>query len=205
MHVVDRDLSYEEVADIFVRVNSLGMKLRGSDLAMAQITARWQGALDEFETFADECEKVWFTFDPGLLVRTLVVFATGQSRFRTVSGIKLGTLQSAWEQAKDGLRFAVNFLRTNAGIEDESLLSSPFLIIPIAVLAVRRRFQFADDEDKTLLRWLFFANASGHFSRGSSESILDVDLNTIIRTRRRTLGVSRFGRAAVWTRGVLSC
>ena len=148
---------------------------------MAQITARWQGALDEFETFADECEKVWFTFDPGLLVRTLVAFATGQSRFRTVSGIKLGTLQSAWEQAKDGLRFAVNFLRTNAGIEDESLLSSPFLIIPIAVLAVRRRFQFADDEDKTLLRWLFFANASGHFSRGSSESILDVDLNTIIR------------------------
>jgi len=181
MHVVDRDLSYEEVADIFVRVNSLGMKLRGSDLAMAQITARWQGALDEFETFADECEKVWFTFDPGLLVRTLVVFATGQSRFRTVSGIKLETLQSAWEQAKNGLRFAVNFLRTNAGIEDESLLSSPFLIIPIAVLAVRRRFQFADDEDKTLLRWLFFANASGHFSRGSSESILDVDLNTIIR------------------------
>jgi hypothetical protein len=83
MHLLERDLSYEEVAEIFVRVNSLGMKLRGSDLAMAQITARWQGALDQFEDFADECEKVWFTFDLGLLVRTLVVFATGQSRFRT--------------------------------------------------------------------------------------------------------------------------
>jgi hypothetical protein len=37
MHVLDKSLSYEEVAEIFVRVNSLGMKLRGSDLALAQI------------------------------------------------------------------------------------------------------------------------------------------------------------------------
>ena len=44
MHIIERDLTYEEVAEIFVRVNSLGMKLRGSDLAMAQITARWQGS-----------------------------------------------------------------------------------------------------------------------------------------------------------------
>ena len=101
-------------------VNSLGMKLRGSDLAMAQITARWPGALDKFEEFAEECEKVWFTFDPGLLVRTLVVFATGQSRFRTVTRISVPRMEDSWEKAKDGLRFAVNFLRANAGIEDES-------------------------------------------------------------------------------------
>src|SRR5437879_8044843 len=115
------------------------MKRRGSDLAMAQITARWQGSLDLFDEFADECEKVWFTFDPGLLVRTLVVFATGQSRFRTVAGISVSTMEQSWEKTKEGLRFAINFLRTNAGIEDESLLSSPWLIIPIAVLAVSKK------------------------------------------------------------------
>src|SRR5262249_50790390 len=42
MHVLDKSLSYEEVAEIFVRVNSLGTKLRGSDLATAQITSRWR-------------------------------------------------------------------------------------------------------------------------------------------------------------------
>jgi Protein of unknown function DUF262 len=31
MHVLDKNLSYEEVAEIFVRVNSLGTKLRSSD------------------------------------------------------------------------------------------------------------------------------------------------------------------------------
>lgn len=180
MHLLDRELPYEEVAEIFVRVNSLGMKLRGSDLAMAQITARWPGALDKFDEFAEECEKVWFTFDPGLLVRTLVVFATGQSRFRTVSSISLPAMEDSWARAKDGLRFAINFLRANAGIEDESLLSSPLLMIPIALLAERNRFQFSKDEERGLLHWLFVANATGHYS-GSSEATLDVDLSTIIR------------------------
>jgi hypothetical protein len=181
MHLVERGLSYEEVAEIFVRVNSLGMKLRGSDLAMAQITARWPGALDKFEEFAEECEKVWFTFDPGLLVRTLIVFATGQSRFRTVAGISVPTMEASWEKAKDGLRFAINFLRANAGIEDESLLSSPLLVIPVAILAVDNKFRFSDEEERELLHWLFVANATGHYSRGSSETILDVDLATILR------------------------
>lgn len=81
MHVLDRKLSYEEVAEIFVRVNSLGVKLRSSDLAMAQVTARWQNSLRLFEEFGEELDaKSWFTLDTGLLVRTMVVFATGQSR-----------------------------------------------------------------------------------------------------------------------------
>jgi hypothetical protein len=180
MHVLEAGLPYEEVAEIFVRVNSLGVKLRGSDLALAQITARWQNSLKLFEEFAEECEKVWFTFDPGLLVRTLVVFATRQSRFRTVSAIPVATLQQSWEQAKAGIRFAINFLRSNANIEDESLLSSPFLIIPIAVYAVLRQNQLNQDDERDLLYWLLMANAKGHFS-GSSESVLDGDLNVLFR------------------------
>jgi hypothetical protein len=41
MDVLERSLSYDEVTEIFVRVNSLGAKLRSSDLALAQITAKW--------------------------------------------------------------------------------------------------------------------------------------------------------------------
>ncbi len=182
MQVLERDLSYEEVAEIFVRVNSLGMKLRGSDLALAQITAKWRNSLDLFENFAEECERNWwFTFDLGLLVRTLVVFATGQSQFRSVGAISLAKLEESWERAKAGLRFAVNFLKTNAGIEDESLLSSPFVIIPIAVIGVLRDEQLSSGEERDLLHWLLVANATGHYSRGSSETLLDADLSLLFR------------------------
>ncbi|MPZ22196.1 MAG: DUF262 domain-containing protein [Dehalococcoidia bacterium] len=180
MQVLDRSLSYEEVAEIFVRVNSLGMKLRGSDLALAQMTARWQNSLRLFEEFVEECEKVWFTFDLGLLVKTVVVFATKQSRFRATATIPVPKLEAAWEEAKQGLRFAINFLRANAGIEDESLLSSPYLVIPIAVLAVLRKGNLSEEESRGLLRWLFVANAKGHFS-GSTESTMDADLAVLFR------------------------
>lgn len=103
MHVLERKLSYEEVAEIFVRVNSLGVKLRGSDLALAQITARWRNSLKLLEEFQEECEKQWFSFDLGLLVRAMVVFATGQSRRGSHASRVSGTSRSPGFR-KDGRR-----------------------------------------------------------------------------------------------------
>ena len=182
MHVLDRELSYEEVAEIFVRVNSLGMKLRGSDLALAQITSRWQNSLKLFEEFQEECEEKWFTLDLGLLVRALVVFATGQSRFKTTGTIPPKRLQLGWDEAKEGIRFSLNFLRSNAGIEDESLLSSPLFMIALGYYASQKKYRLTGADETRLRRWLYAANARGHYSRGSSESTLDVDLNVISKT-----------------------
>lgn len=179
MHVLERTLSYEEVAEIFVRVNSLGMKLRGSDLALAQITARWPDSLKLFEEFQAECEEGWFTFDLGLLVRAAVVFASDQSRFRSVARIPVEKLQVGWEQAKRGIQYAMNFLRTNAGIEDESLLSSPLYVLTIAYFAEKCGGHPSAAESRLLRYWLLVANAKGRYSRGSSETLLDEDLVTI--------------------------
>ena len=201
MQVLDRELSYEEVAEIFVRVNSLGAKLRGSDLALAQITAKWQNSLHLLEEFVERCEdESWFTLDLGLLVRAIVVFATNQSRFKTVGNIPLARLQTSWDQAKLGLEFAINFLRTNADIEDESLLSSPALMIPIAVYGSHRSFVIAPEDERYMLRWLYVANARGHYS-GSSETTLDADLAILSRAKTFEAMLSplrqRFGRLHV--------
>jgi hypothetical protein len=48
MDMLERSMSYDEVTEIFVRVNSLGAKLRSSDLALAQITAKWRSSLATF-------------------------------------------------------------------------------------------------------------------------------------------------------------
>jgi hypothetical protein len=180
MHVLDKELSYEEVAEIFVRVNSLGIKLRGSDLALAQITSRWPGSLKLFEDFQEECEDKWFTLDLGLLVRALVVFTTSQSRFKTVGSISLRSLKAGWDAAKDGIRYSVNFLSANTGVEDESLLSSPMLLIVPGFYASRKGFKISSEEERGLKRWLFFANGRGHYS-GASETTLDSDLNIITK------------------------
>ena len=135
VHVLERSMSYEEVTEIFVRVNSLGAKLRSSDLALAQITSRWPNLLKQLEEFQEECERSSFTVDLGQLVRAIVVFATRQCLFRTVAATPVERLKEGWEDAKEGVRFAINFLRSNAGIEDESLLSSPMFIHVLAAVS----------------------------------------------------------------------
>ena len=180
MNVLEPSLAYEEVAEIFVRVNSLGMKLRGSDLALAQITARWQHSLAALESFQSGCESYWFNLDIGFFVRALVVFATRQSKFASVGRIPVADLQSAWDQARDGIRFALNFLRQNAGIENETLLSSPLFIIPIAVYAMHRKQELTAQDQRLLLHWLLVANSFGHYTT-STETTLNADLAVLYR------------------------
>lgn len=182
VHVLERSMSYEEVTEIFVRVNSLGAKLRSSDLALAQMTSRWQNLLKELEAFQDECEQSWFTIDLGQLVRAIVVFATKQCLFRSVASTPVEALKEGWEQAKEGLRFAINFLRTNAGIEDESLLSSPMFIHSLAAISRVKDNKLTADEQNKLLHWLLVANARGRYSRGSTETLLNEDLNIIFKS-----------------------
>lgn len=181
VHVLERAMSYEEVTEIFVRVNSLGAKLRSSDLALAQMTSRWPNLLKQLEAFQEECEQSWFTIDLGQLVRAIVVFATKQCLFRSVSSTSVDKLKDGWEQAKEGLRFAINFLRTNAGIEDESLLSSPMFIHTLAAVSRVKDNKLTGDEQRALLHWLLVANARGRYSRGSTETLLNEDLAIIFR------------------------
>ena len=182
VHVLERSMSYEEVTEIFVRVNSLGAKLRSSDLALAQITSRWRNLLKELEAFQEECEQSWFTIDLGHFVRAIVVFATKQCLFRSVASTQVDVLKEGWKQAQEGLRFAINFLRTNVGIEDESLLSSPMFIHVLAAVSRVKDNMLTADEQNKLIHWLLVANARGRYSRGSTETLLNEDLAIIFRT-----------------------
>jgi hypothetical protein len=166
MDVLERPLSYDEVTEIFVRVNSLGAKLRSSDLALAQITAKWRGSLSVFQAFQADCLKDGFEIDLGLHLKNLVAHATGQSRFLTVSNLTLEALKSGWEDGCRGMEFAINFLRSNAGITSPALLASPFLLISLGFYGAQRSYKFAAAEEKGLRRWVLLANAKGRYSRG---------------------------------------
>lgn len=176
VQILERDMSYDEVTEVFVRVNSLGAKLRSSDLALAQITAKWRGALSVFEEFEEECNEESFPISAGTLVRALMVFATGQSRFKTVGSLSDSDLKAAWEIAKRGLRFAIQFARNNAAFENPAMLTSPYALLTLAYLSHIKAGEFVGTDDAKLRFWLRVANGRGRYSRGSSETYLDQDL-----------------------------
>jgi len=162
-----------------VRVNSLGAKLRSSDLALAQITAKWRHSLQTFLTFQADCAKVGFDIELGVHLKNLMAFATHQSRFGVVGKLSAAVLRQAWKEAGEGMEFAMNFLKSNVGIESAALLSSPFLMVAIAYFGSVRRYKIAPGEADQLRYWALVANAKGRFSRGSSEQLLDQDLATL--------------------------
>jgi hypothetical protein len=176
MDVLEESMSYEEVTEIFVRVNSLGAKLRSSDLALAQITARWPGSLEQFRGFQKECDELGFELDLSMFLRMMVALLTSQSRFKTVAGISREDLEGGWGRAERAMLHAINFLRSNAGIDSPALLASPFALIAIGYWADRRSYKPSGEEETLVRRWVLLANAKGRWSRGSSETILDQDL-----------------------------
>lgn len=179
MDVLESKLSYEKVTDIFVRVNSRGATLRSSDLALAQITAKWPKSLSGFLARQEECRKKGFGLDIGVHLRNMVVFATKQSKFRAVAGLDAETLKKNWDVSGKAMEFAMNFLKGNVGIEDCALLASPFVIPTIACYAASIGYKLSKNEVANLRKWTLVANAKGRYSRGSSETILDQDLAVI--------------------------
>ena len=179
MDILERTKSYEEVTEIFVRVNSLGAKLRGSDLALAQITARWRGSLEIFRAYQKEVNGLGFQLELGIFVRTLVSITTNQSKFAVINGIKLDQLQEGWERTRIAFTHALNYAKNNLDIDSQKLLSSPLLLITTAYWADKLNYQVSNEESQAFRRWLLSANAKGRYSRGSSESLLDQDLATL--------------------------
>jgi hypothetical protein len=176
LDVLEPTLSYEEVTEIFIRVNSLGVKLRSSDLALAQITAKWRNSLVLFQEFQSEVhEQRGLYFDLGFFVKSLVISATGQSKFKTLGSLSKEQLESGWEIAKKNITFALNFVTSNLKIDSLALLSSPFIVHTIAYWGEQNNGKVSQSESSAMRRWALIANTKSYYS-SSAESKLDADL-----------------------------
>ena len=146
---------------------------------MAQITAKWPGSLSVVQEFEEKFTKEGFPMDISILLKNLIVFTTNQSRYRGLNKISAAKIQKGWDDAKIGMEFAVNFLRSNVNIESPSLLSSNWLAVVVAVYGKCYNYELNSLQASQLRRWGLIANAKGRFSRGSSESLLNEDLSAL--------------------------
>ena len=177
--ILEKEKSYEEVTEIFVRVNSLGARLRSSDLALAQITAVWRGSLAIFTEYERQTIDRGFAVDLGNVLRVLVALMTDQPRFSRLGSPVQSSLEASWKRTMKAIDFAHNFLVNDLGIESPTVLTSRFLMVTTAYWGDQRDFQIDNDEKETFKHWALIANAKGRYSRGSSETLLDQDLSEL--------------------------
>jgi hypothetical protein len=179
LDVLERSLTYKEVTDIFVRVNSKGTTLRGSDLALAQVTAKWPGCLADFQAFEAHCSGQKFKFDVGVNLRALVSIVSDQCKFNNIGSISRHRLEQDWPVTKKAMNYSLNFLKVNCGVKSSAALSSSNIAILIAYIARNWKFSINPAEAEALRRYILLSNAKGRYTRSSSETVLDQDLRIV--------------------------
>ncbi|HVU60882.1 MAG TPA: DUF262 domain-containing protein [Mycobacteriales bacterium] len=176
---VDSD-DYEEVAEIFARVNQGGRRLSKGDLVYSAIAARWSDGLKTIEAFTDDLNRANFALDREAVLRlTALLAGVGAHPIKLISKENTGdTLKNAWNQTEIALRYAVDFLSGECGIPRASVLTSPNVIVVPAYLLFHRNGNLSDDEARGLRRWVFAAMAFSHYSN-QVESKLDTEARLI--------------------------
>lgn len=177
-----RNDDYEEVTELFVRINSAGTRLRAAELVLAQLALRLPGALvEKFEVAMDEYSELGYDLDARFLIRTLIAIGTGQSRFRYLTEFwkkPPSEIEAIWKRTKKGVDSAVNFVRHNARFEASDWLPSLGALVPLTAYFERQK-AIAADVERDLLRWFYVASVRGRYS-GSQETAMDEDLKAVV-------------------------
>ena len=176
IHILD-GFDYDEVTEIFVRVNSKGTRLRQAELAIARLAFRLPGMVtNDLKTFEEELDGKGYDVDLRYLVRCLTAVATGQSRFRALGTAEPKAIESAWAETRKALQYFLNLARENLGLESwDWVPSNNALIVPVAYLARR---PYADVDQMRLLRWFLLSSVWQRYS-GSAETAMDADLRLL--------------------------
>ena len=97
VQTIPKSKNYIEVTDIFKRVNSSGVRLKASDLALAQITSRWPGSLNnEFLPFSKKCGNFNFSIDEGDIIKFLIAITTGKNKFEVINRVRISKLKKTY-------------------------------------------------------------------------------------------------------------
>jgi hypothetical protein len=202
-----REFPYEEVTQIFVRVNSGGRSLKTSDLALATLSARWPGVLSKLEAEAAHWTvRGYGDVDVTFLTRALTGAVLGRglsawSHARLVSATD-DELEQGWATVQRGLRHLVPLLQNNLGVTHSKLLPSMVVLLPLIVLLGERPDGPLDTASANgILYWLLVATIRNRYS-GSTDTRLGQDIpaartDTPVRQLLANLGVVRSGLAVV--------
>ncbi len=171
------DFPYEEIAQIFVRVNSGGGRCGRLDLALATLSARWPGVLDKLETEADHWEKEGYgDIDATFLTRALTGAVLGRglstwSHARLVAATD-EQLEQGWATVRRGLRDLVPLLKNNLKVSRSSLLPSMIVLLPLIVLLGERPDEPLPIETaNALLYWLLVATIRNRYSSATDTTL----------------------------------
>ncbi|GGX64926.1 hypothetical protein GCM10010358_19130 [Streptomyces minutiscleroticus] len=180
-----QDFDYEEVAQIFVRVNSGGRALKTTDLALATLSARVPGFLGQLEAeSAFWAERGYGALDVNFLVKALTLnISTSSKRIASVAKLTAASAESveaAWAKVRRGLSRVVPLLQGELLVATAALIPSLAALHPLIVYYGRQPDSASADSrtDRGLLYWFMAATARNRYG-GAADSTLTQDIKAL--------------------------
>jgi hypothetical protein len=175
---VTEDMPYNDVLEVFVRVNSGGMRLAKSDLVFSTIVLNSPDMERKFVELIDELNGGGeFDFDLDFIIKTsLVVFNKGAKYDvgKLEDNEYLTSLGKGFENLRDSLLSTVEFLKTDAKILAKRFLKSDLALIPIVDFTYRQPHQqIPDGQTRKLRQYLYMSFLMRFYSYGA-DGKLDV-------------------------------
>lgn len=180
---ISSSMEYDEVADIFVKINSKGTRIRITELLLALLALKIPGEFrQDFRRYLDELEDKGWEIDASVVIRSLVAVAAKQGRLAYFRGLARNIsdedLKENWGITKKALEDCLKMLDGNLGIRTSDVLPSQYVLISLAFYLSKKKTQFTEEETKDFSLWFLLASFWGRYA-GSPETRLDGDLKEI--------------------------
>lgn len=166
--------SYRKATELFIRFNSTGKKLKGSDLVAAELALTVPELVSKGINKTSTRYSPAFSFSNTFLIQCLSAIHNSSMSMKKHKEVWKGTKQSdirkSWQRTEKGLARTIEFLTGTLKWDSDSWLPSVNSLIPLIYLLSMKKFSI---KERALARkWLLTANVYGIFS-GSVHSELD--------------------------------
>ena len=180
-----REDDYSRIAEMYIRLNGKGTKLRKAEINLASIVFKFPNIFYErLMRMVDEFED--WELDTNFFLRCFVCVLTDQSKYeplkRYLDTADEEKVLETLDMIKENLRISLEFITSHFGINhytNQHLIPSDIAIIPLMMYMIKSNGRIASSGgiDKTVL-WFYCASHYGRFST-STESKLNEDLREL--------------------------
>ena len=173
------EADYDDVLNIFVRVNSSGTPLSKTDLLFSTVVSSWPGGREEIENLVNTMNGKGdkFSFNTDFIMRACLMLTESPINLKIESFKKANVLKisECWEKIKEAMINTVSFL-TKTGFSDDSITSYNALL-PISYYLFRGG-ELSKDNLEAFKRYFIIAQL---------KSVFGVASNSVISETRKAL------------------
>lgn len=182
IYKISREINYNEITDIFVKLNSKGTKIRITELILALLSLKLPGKFKAgLNKFLDSLSDRGWILDTSVVIRCLVAVAVKGARlksFRNISdSISERELIKYWDITQESILHCLQILEHNLGIKNSGVLPSQIALVPV-VFYLSRQEKLTEKNTKDLILWFILSSYWARYT-GPTETRLDQDIRNL--------------------------